>query len=219
MSQTGIVILISGRGSNAQALIEAAESGLLPSAIHAVVADRPADGLARAAEHGIDTALAPRARYPNRESFERALIDVVDGYRPAWIALAGFMRVLSDSFVQRYRGRLINIHPSLLPKYRGLDTHGRALAAGDLEHGASVHWVTPALDAGPVIAQARVTIGPDDNAEVLAERVLKQEHRLYPATMALLVREAVRMPDDDEPYPEPLLLDHDLDARGQRLPG
>ena len=145
MSRDGLVLLISGRGSNALAIIDAVERGIVPAPVRAVIADRPAEGLHRAAERGIDTALLPRRAHPDRAAFENALAETIDGYGPRLIALAGFMRVLSAAFVERYTGRMVNIHPSLLPSYRGLDTHRRALAAGDAEHGASVHWVTPEL--------------------------------------------------------------------------
>ena len=158
MNPDGLVILISGRGSNAMSLVDAAARGILPIQVNAVVADRPAAGLALAAARGVDTATVPRKAFRDRGAFEAALAETIAGFRPRLIALAGFMRVLSAGFVERHAGRMINIHPSLLPKYRGLDTHGRALAAGDAEHGASVHWVTPELDAGPVIAQAKVPI-------------------------------------------------------------
>ncbi|MDT8438448.1 MAG: phosphoribosylglycinamide formyltransferase [Wenzhouxiangellaceae bacterium] len=213
----GLVLLISGRGSNALAILEACRNRTVPATVQAVVADRPAAGVDAMAEHGVDTVMLPYRRFPERTTFERDLAEIVDGYAPRLIALAGFMRVLSRSFVERYAGRLVNIHPSLLPQHRGLDTHARALAAGDREHGASVHWVTPSLDAGPVIAQARLAVAPDDTPERLAARVLEQEHRLYPAALALLLREAVELPDEDSDPPPVLLLDRDLDVRGERL--
>jgi phosphoribosylglycinamide formyltransferase-1 len=216
MTGNGLVLLVSGRGSNALAIIDAAADGRIAAPVHAVIADRPADGLQRAAERGIDTALVPRRAFGDRAAFEAALAATIDGYRAGLIALAGFMRVLSAEFVTRYAGRMVNIHPSLLPSHRGLDTHARALAAGDLEHGASVHWVTPELDAGPVIAQARIPILAGDSADALAARVLEQEHRLYPATLALLLSEPVSGRHDDAP-PTPLVLDRDFDCAGCRL--
>jgi phosphoribosylglycinamide formyltransferase-1 len=219
MSPPGLVLLISGRGSNALAIIDAATTGRIDAPVHAVIADRSAAGLDAAAERGIDTATVPRRAFGDRAAFERALAETVDGFEPGLIALAGFMRVLSAGFVQRYAGRMVNIHPSLLPRYRGLDTHARALAAGDREHGASVHWVTPELDAGPVIAQARVAVEPGDTAERLAARVLAQEHRLYPATLALLLADPVSSSHDtlQTNPPPPLVLDRDLDAAGRRI--
>lgn len=221
MSQAGLVILVSGRGSNALAIIDAAERGRVPAPVRAVVADRPARALERAAERGIDTAMVPRDAFADRAAFETALAETIDGYGPDLLALAGFMRVLSAGFVESYAGRMVNIHPSLLPKFRGLDTHGRALEAGDAEHGASVHWVTPELDAGPVIAQARVAVRPDDTAETLAERVLEQEHRLYPAVLALLVNKQVSCPDGStkQTGKAALVLDRDFDDSGRRLGG
>src|SRR6056297_1092245 len=158
MKDQGLVILISGRGSNAMALVEAAASGILPIPVHAVIADRPAPGLACAASKDVDTAMVPRSAFPDRAAFESALAETVAGFRPRLIALAGFMRVLSAGFVRQHADRMVNIHPSLLPKYRGLDTHARVLRAGDAEHGASVHWVTPELDAGPIIAQVKLPV-------------------------------------------------------------
>ena len=213
----GLLILVSGRGSNALAIVDAARSGIVPAEIRAVVADRPAEALERAAERGIDTALVPRALFPDRAGFEQALSEVIDGYRPDLIVLAGFMRVLSPEFVDRHTGRMLNVHPSLLPKYRGLDTHARALAAGDRIHGASVHWVTPELDGGPVIARAEVEILPGDDRDALAARVLEQEHRLYPAALALLLTDAVSSSHEHSSPEPPLVLDRDFDDRGRRL--
>jgi len=213
----GLLILISGRGSNALAILDAIEAGIVPAELRAVVADRRTAGLERAAERGIDTALVPRSAFASRDGFENALAEVIAGYSPDLIALAGFMRVLSADFVERHRGRMINIHPSLLPKYRGLNSHARALAAGDTVHGASVHWVTAELDGGPVIARAEVAIQPGDNAERLAARVLEQEHRLYPAVVALLLADAVSMGHEIDPTSKVLVLDRDLDDRGRRI--
>lgn len=220
MKRKGLVILISGRGSNAMALVDAAARGVLPIHVHAVVADGPAAGLAPVAEMGVDTAMVPRKAFPDRGAFEAALAETIAGYQPRLIAMAGFMRVLSAGFVDRHAGRMINIHPSLLPKYRGLDTHRRALAAGDAEHGASVHWVTPELDAGPVIAQAKVSILDGDDAETLAERVLAQEHRLYPAALALLLANPVgdrHETSDCSANRTPPVLDRDFDDAGRLL--
>jgi phosphoribosylglycinamide formyltransferase-1 len=176
-----IVVLVSGTGSNLRAIAAQAEAGALPLEIRAVISDRPdAPGLAWAAGHGIRTvALLPRD-YPDRAAFDRALADTVAGFAPGLVVLAGFMRILGDEFVDRYAGRLLNIHPSLLPKYRGLHTHRRALEAGDRVHGASVHFVTRELDGGPVVIQARVPVRDDDDEASLAARVLAVEHRIYP---------------------------------------
>ncbi|PKL95942.1 MAG: phosphoribosylglycinamide formyltransferase [Gammaproteobacteria bacterium HGW-Gammaproteobacteria-8] len=213
----GLLILISGRGSNALAILDAIEAGVVPAELRAVVADRPCAGLERVAARGIDTALIPRTAFKQRDDFERALSETIAGYSPELIVLAGFMRVLSAGFVERHAGRMINIHPSLLPKYRGLDTHARALAAGDSLHGASVHWVTAELDGGPVIARAEVEIRPGDDAERLAARVLAQEHRLYPAALALLLADVVSSGHEIDPKSEILVLDRDLDDRGRRI--
>lgn len=217
MKRDGLVILISGRGSNAMAIVEAAARGVLPVPVHAVIADGPAAGLEPAAEKGVDTAMVPRKAFPDRTAFEAALAETIAGFRPRLIVLAGFMRVLSAGFVERHAGRMVNIHPSLLPKYRGLDTHDRALAAGDAEHGASVHWVTPELDAGPVIAQAKVPVLDRDDAETLAGRVLEQEHRLYPAALALLLANPVRDKHETSDDSSPPILDRDFDDAGRLL--
>jgi phosphoribosylglycinamide formyltransferase-1 len=176
-----IVVLVSGTGSNLRAITAQAEAGALPVEIRAVISDRPdAPGLAWAAGHGIRTvALLPRD-YPDRAAFDRALADTVAGFAPGLVVLAGFMRILGDEFVDRYAGRLLNIHPSLLPKYRGLHTHRRALEAGDRVHGASVHFVTRELDGGPVVIQSRVPVRDGDDEGSLAARVLEVEHRIYP---------------------------------------
>lgn len=172
-----VVVLISGSGSNLQAIIDAD----LPITIRAVISNRAdAYGLTRAEQAGIPTAVLDHKAYPDRESYDAALQELIDSYQPGLLVLAGFMRILSDGFVRHYEGRMINIHPSLLPRYRGLDTHARAIEAGDAEAGCSVHFVTPELDSGPIIIQARVPILEGDTPETLAARVLEQEHRIYP---------------------------------------
>jgi phosphoribosylglycinamide formyltransferase-1 len=170
-----MVILISGRGSNMQAMIEAG----LPVA--AVISNRAvAAGLKFADARGIATAIVEHRDYATREAFDSALAQAIDGFRPELVALAGFMRILTGEFVLRYQGRLLNIHPSLLPAFPGLDTHARALAAGVKLHGATVHFVTPQLDHGPIVIQAAVPVLPYDDEASLAARVLVQEHRIYP---------------------------------------
>jgi phosphoribosylglycinamide formyltransferase-1 len=170
-----IVILISGRGSNMQAMVEAG----LPVA--AVISNRAdAAGLQYAAARGIPTAVVEHRGYATREAFDAALAQAIDGFRPALVVLAGFMRILTAGFVSRYQGRLINIHPSLLPCFTGLDTHARALAAGVKLHGATVHFVTAELDHGPIVIQAAVPVLSEDDEETLAARVLAAEHRIYP---------------------------------------
>lgn len=180
VSRLPIVVLVSGSGSNLQAIIDAAARDL-PVEVRAVISNR-ADcfALERARRAGIPDIFVDPKTYPHRAAYDTALAEVIDGFSPGLVVLAGFMRILSAEFVQHYQGRLINIHPSLLPKYRGLDTHARCLAAGDKEHGATVHFVIPELDAGPIILQARVPVQPDDTPETLAARVLEQEHRIYP---------------------------------------
>ncbi|MGM0594091.1 MAG: phosphoribosylglycinamide formyltransferase [Pseudomonadota bacterium] len=180
-----IVVLISGSGSNLQSIIDAARRDL-PVEIRAVISNKAdAYGLTRAREAGIPTEVLSHKGYPDRESYDSALQQLIDRYEPALVVLAGFMRILSDGFVRHYEGRMVNIHPSLLPKYRGLNTHARAIEAGDDEAGCTVHLVTPELDAGPPILQAKVPIHPDDTAESLAARVLEQEHRIYPEAIRL----------------------------------
>jgi phosphoribosylglycinamide formyltransferase-1 len=170
-----IVILISGRGSNMQAIVEAG----LP--VSAVISNRPdAAGLAFAQSRGVATRVVDHKAYPTREAFDAALAAAIDEYSPRLVLLAGFMRVLTPGFVARYAGRLMNIHPSLLPAFPGLDTHARALAAGARQHGCTVHFVTAELDSGPVVIQAAVPVRPGDDAKALAARVLRQEHVIYP---------------------------------------
>lgn len=177
-----IVVLISGSGSNLQSLIDAGQRGQLGDAsVVAVLSNKPgAYGLERAQQAGIATDCVEHQRFDSREAFDGALRDAIDQHQPDLVILAGFMRILTPDFVRHYRGRLLNIHPSLLPKYPGLHTHQRALDAGDAEAGATVHFVTEELDGGPPIIQAKVPTLPDDSAETLAARVLSKEHRIYP---------------------------------------
>lgn len=183
-----VVILISGRGTNLQALLKAA----LPCDIAAVISNRAdAKGLDIAKSHGIPTAVIEHRDYPDRGSFDAALARVIDTYAPDIVALAGFMRILSAGFVSRYHGRLINIHPSLLPAYTGLDTHARALQDGVKIHGCTVHFVTHDLDHGPIIIQAAVPVLRDDTAQTLAARVLHEEHRIYAQAIRWLCKDKV----------------------------
>jgi phosphoribosylglycinamide formyltransferase-1 len=171
------VILISGRGSNMRALVES-RPGL---EFRAVISNRPgAAGLAWAAQHGIETRVVDHKAWPTREAFDAALAQAVDAFSPDCLFLAGFMRILTAGFIDRYPRRILNIHPSLLPCFPGLDTHRRALEAGVKLHGATVHFVTPALDHGPILVQAAVPVLDGDTEETLAARVLVQEHRIYP---------------------------------------
>jgi phosphoribosylglycinamide formyltransferase-1 len=176
-----IVILISGRGSNMQAIVNAAQIQKWPAKIVAVISNQPqAQGLVFAQQHGIPTAVVASKGHATRESFDAALLAQIERYAPDLVVLAGFMRILTPQFAQHYRGRLINIHPSLLPDFKGLNTHQRVLEAKVKEHGATVHWVTAELDDGPILGQATIDVLPDDTENSLAERVLEQEHILYP---------------------------------------
>lgn len=176
-----VVVLLSGSGSNLQALIDNCQGPDSPVRIRAVVSNRAdAYGLQRAAAAGIDSAVLDHTQFDGREAFDAALMACIDGFTPDLVVLAGFMRILSGDFVRHYQGRLLNIHPSLLPKYKGLHTHRRALEAGDTEHGCSVHFVTEELDGGPLVVQAVVSVASDDTVESLAQRVHCQEHLIYP---------------------------------------
>lgn len=182
-----IAVLISGSGSNLQAIIDAIGRGEIAGRIVGVLSNRAdAFGLERAARHGLATAVISHGDYPDRAAFDQALVRQVDGWGADIVVLAGFMRILTPAFVAHYEGRLLNIHPSLLPKYKGLHTHRRALEAGDREHGCSVHFVTAELDGGPVVGQARVPVLPGDDEATLAARVHGAEHRLYPAVLGWL---------------------------------
>lgn len=176
-----VVVLLSGTGSNLQALIDSTRTGDSPVRIAAVVSNRSdAYGLQRARDAGIDTRSLDHKAFEGREAFDSALIELIDAFSPQLVVLAGFMRILSADFVRHYEGRLLNIHPSLLPKYKGMHTHQRALDAGDSEHGCSVHFVTEELDGGPLVVQAVVPVESADSAQTLAQRVHTQEHRIYP---------------------------------------
>ena len=175
-----IVILISGRGSNMLALLDAVASGELPVRVAGVIANQPqAEGIQLAAARGIPTAIVDHRQFADRDAFDMALADRIDAFAPDLVVLAGFMRILTDVFVTRFTGRLINIHPSLLPAYPGLHTHRRALEDGVRVHGCTVHFVTPALDHGPIIIQAAVPVLDGDDEAILAQRVLAEEHRVY----------------------------------------
>ncbi|WP_128515908.1 phosphoribosylglycinamide formyltransferase [Tabrizicola thermarum] len=178
-----VAILISGGGSNMLALVRDMAEGGYARPVLVAANDPRAGGLAKAAALDIPTAAIDHRAYPTREAFEAALAEKIDATRPDILCLAGFMRILTPGFIHRYEGRMLNIHPSLLPKYPGLHTHARALAAGDAQAGCTVHEVTADLDAGPILGQARVPVLPGDTQETLAARVLTQEHRLYPAVL------------------------------------
>ncbi|HET8807397.1 MAG TPA: phosphoribosylglycinamide formyltransferase [Methylophaga sp.] len=190
MTKARLVILISGRGSNMQSIIRAIDAGELNAEIVAVISNRPdAAGLQTAAGAGIKTQLINHRDFDSREAFDNELAQVVDKYQPDFVLLAGFMRILTAEFVKHFSGKLINIHPSLLPKFKGLHTHQRAIEAGEKEHGASVHFVTAELDDGPVVLQAKVPVLADDTPELLAARVLVAEHKLYPDAIKLLIQQ------------------------------
>ncbi len=176
-----VVVLISGSGSNLQALIDGMKSGDLPIEIAAVISNRPdVFGLTRAQEAGIHTQVLDHKNFDSRDSFDTELMQTIDNYAPGLVVLAGFMRILTPEFTQHYLGRMLNIHPSLLPKFQGLHTHQRALDAGESHHGVTVHFVTAELDGGPAVIQARVPILTGDDAGTLAKRVQRQEHVIYP---------------------------------------
>ncbi|EPZ16852.1 hypothetical protein M622_10145 [Thauera terpenica 58Eu] len=186
-----IVILVSGRGSNMQAIVDAAIPGVH---IAAIISNRPdAGALGFAAERGIASAVVDHKAYSDRTAFDAALVECIDRFEPDLVVLAGFMRVLTDDFVRRYDGRLINIHPSLLPSFPGLHTHRRALEAGVRVHGATVHFVTPTLDCGPIIVQAVVPVIEGDDEAVLGARVLAQEHRIYAQAVRWFVDGRLRL--------------------------
>lgn len=209
-----LVVLISGRGSNLQAILDQAASGALPVEVAAVISNRPGVyGLERARQAGVPALELDHQNFADRPGFEAALIAMIDRYQPDLVILAGFMRLLTAGFTEHYQGRLLNIHPSLLPKFRGLHTHERAIAAGETEHGASIHFVTAELDGGPVIAQARVPVLPSDDSDTLAARVLEQEHRLYPQAICWFAEGRLRLEGervlfDGKPMDQPLRLEN-----------
>jgi phosphoribosylglycinamide formyltransferase-1 len=197
MSRKRVAILISGRGSNMAALIEAAREPGYPAEIALVVSNRPAAaGLEHARARGIETAVVDHKAFASREAFDAALQARLTAARIEIVCLAGFMRLLTTPFVETWRGRMLNVHPSLLPAFKGLDTHARALAAGASEHGCTVHFVAPELDSGPIILQAKVPVQPGDDEAALAARVLAEEHRIYPAALRLLAEGRLRIDGD-----------------------
>lgn len=207
-----VVVLISGSGSNLQALIDSqAEDN--PARIRAVISNRAdAFGLTRAQNAGILTAVLDHKAFDGRESFDAALMEVIDEHAPDLVILAGFMRILTPGFVRHYQGRLLNIHPSLLPKYKGLDTHRRALEAGDREHGCSVHFVTEELDGGPVAIQAALAVEPGENIEQLTQRVHAAEHQIYPLAMRWFAEGRLRLVEQGA-----MLDDVNLPASGYQI--
>jgi phosphoribosylglycinamide formyltransferase-1 len=199
--------LISGSGTNLQAIMDARQHGNLDAEIAVVFSNRAnAAGLERASLAGIPTASLDHRDYPSREEFDQAMINLLTPYAPDTVVLAGFMRILSSVFVRHYAGRLINIHPSLLPKYRGLNTHARALEAGDGEHGCSIHFVTEELDGGPLIAQAPLPVQTNDTVDSLSKRVQQREHYLYPQVLQWRAQNRLELTDngvllDGKPLP------------------
>ncbi|HFT8008818.1 TPA: phosphoribosylglycinamide formyltransferase [Burkholderia cenocepacia] len=189
-----LVILISGRGSNMEAIVRACAQERWPAEIAAVIANRPdAAGLAFAASHGVATAVVDHRSFDGRDSFDAALAAEIDRFSPDLVVLAGFMRILTPAFVRRYEGRLLNIHPSLLPSFKGIHTHQQALDAGVALHGASVHFVIPELDSGAIVAQGAVPVRAGDDAAALAQRVLAVEHVLYPRAVRWFVDGRLRL--------------------------
>ncbi|WP_250657612.1 phosphoribosylglycinamide formyltransferase [Alkalimarinus coralli] len=210
--EISLVVLISGSGSNLQAIIDATQNGTLPARIKAVICNKEdAFGLTRAADAGLVTEVVSHKGFDSREAFDQALQKTIDQYAPDLVVLAGFMRILTPEFVRHYSGRMLNIHPSLLPKYRGLHTHQRAIEAGDAEHGVTVHFVTEELDGGPNVLQARVSISDDETPESLAKKVLIQEHQIYPRAIKWFAQGRLKMTDNQA------FLDHNvLSESGQQ---
>jgi len=203
-----LVVLVSGGGSNLQSFIDACASGQLNAEVSAVVSNNPdAGGLNRAASAHIPNLLIDHRNFDCRHSFDKALCELIESFAPDLIILAGFMRILTPEFVNHFSGRIMNIHPSLLPAYPGLHTHRRAIEAGDKQAGATVHFVTPELDGGPSIIQARVAIEPEDNQQTLAARVLKFEHLIYPEAVRWFCEGTLTMQNgiallDNKPIPD-----------------
>jgi len=203
-----IVILISGRGSNMEAVVRALETEGWPARIAAVISNKPdAKGLDFARARGIPTAVVANKEYATRAEFDAVLQDTIDRFAPDLVVLAGFMRILTAPFVEHYAGRMLNIHPSLLPLFPGLGTHQQAIDAGEKEHGATVHFVTAELDHGPVVAQARVPVLPDDTEETLSARVLVEEHKLYPYAVRLFVEDRLSIENGRSGAPDVRILD------------
>ena len=195
-SPASIVVLISGSGSNLQAIIDGVEAGTISGQVTAVISNKSdVKGLERATKHGIANYVLDHTEHTDRESYDQALKALIDQHNPTLIILAGFMRILTESFVQHYEGRMLNIHPSLLPKFKGLHTHKRAIEAQESEHGCSVHFVTPELDGGPIIGQRKVTIDATDTEDSLASKVQKEEHFLYPLCTKLFTEGRLQLTD------------------------
>lgn len=211
-NRLSLVVLISGSGSNLQAIIDGAASGL-PVEIKAVISNQTdAYGLERARQAGIETRVLNHKGFDDRDSYDQALGDLIEEYQPGLVILAGFMRILTPALVNRFHGSMLNIHPSLLPKFRGLHTHQRALDAGEETHGASVHFVTEELDGGPLILQAQVPVREDDTPDSLAAKVLTQEHIIYPEAIRMFAEGELRMEGDvvyheEKPLASPIVIE------------
>ncbi len=213
-----VVVLISGSGSNLQALIDGTQADL-PIRIRAVISNEPdAFGLERAHRAGIETRVLNHRDYQSREAYDAALGALIVEFEPGLIVLAGFMRILTPAFVARFRGRMLNIHPSLLPKFRGLHTHQRALEAGETVHGASVHFVTEALDGGPVVLQAKVPVEPGDDPQRLAARVLSREHHIYPEAVRWFAQGRLGLDAAGRPRLDGRVISQPHDGQAEPLP-
>ncbi|TNF98395.1 MAG: phosphoribosylglycinamide formyltransferase [Gammaproteobacteria bacterium] len=214
VSPFNICVLVSGNGSNLQAIIDNIEQNRINARIACVISDKKdAYAIERARRHRITHEVLIPKNGEAREDYDQRLSDIIDRQQTDLIVLAGFMRILSTKFVNRYKGRMINIHPALLPKFKGLNTHQRAIDAGETRHGASVHFVTPELDGGPIIMQSEVPVLANDTKDILAARVLKREHILYPTVIGLIAAGKVAMNNgkillDSRPIEEPLQLEH-----------
>jgi len=216
LEKTRVVVLISGTGSNLQTLIDQSKDGTLPIEIVAVISNVPdAYGLLRANQAGIHTQVINNKDFSDRANYDKELLENIDKFQPELVVLAGFMRILSNDFVNHYLGRMLNVHPSLLPKYRGLNTHQRALDNNEKTHGVSIHFVTPELDGGPIIIQSEVPIQSTDTAATLAKRVQIQEHIIYPIAISWFALKRLKLRDNQLEYDgqilsQPILLDKPL---------
>ncbi len=206
MKKLSLVVLISGNGSNLQAIIDAIESGDLNAQIQAVISNRPdAYGLKRAQRHNVPAICIDHRNFSNRDSFDRELQQEIDSFKPDLIVLAGYMRILTSRFIHHYYPRMLNIHPSLLPKYRGLNTHQQVLDNADRIHGVSIHIVTPELDSGPVILQGEFAVKPDDNSASLQSKVHQLEHRMYPIIIQWISEQRLKLAQDSIIFDDNLL--------------
>lgn len=209
MTPCRLVVLISGSGSNLQAIIDACARGEIKAEIAAVISNKAdAYGLERAKNAGIQTRVLSHKDFDSREAYDAELMDIIDNFEPNLVVLAGFMRILTPSLVQKFKGKMLNIHPSLLPKYQGLNTHQRAIDAKDDVHGVSVHFVTEELDGGPVVLQAKVPVLENDTAETLAQRVHQQEHIIYPLVVKWFSEQRLKMEADYAVFDEKKLPAH-----------